>query len=397
MRNTVFRADAQAGPGVAAGNGNYVASMKDVGSLERCPVVDMTASTKALVEQYGPAASKSALYVGTDDTHLRPLGATLFAQLAVQELIAKGILASHVSAAGDLVVSPASLDFKTVYSSVAKDLPISVTGLSLSPDAGNVTVTAPPGFLVSATATGPFASILQLPYAAGKLAPAAVYVRFQPTVAQAYAGDLVVAPPTGSTKMVALAGTGAEVPVGGTETTVVYALTADATCAATGLATCSIEALAGLEAKSYSAPNATSTTWTPSQPASTITQRLQVVGGSWPADTGPVAARYAEFAVAPAAGKTWTIDSISLWAGAAGGSKMAYRIEYSKQADFSASILLLESLANGKDAMALQSVTEPLTVSSGETLRVRVYPWNTAAATGKYRCLQSLTFHGTAQ
>lgn len=47
--------------------------------------------------------------------------------------------------------------------------------------------------------------------------------------------------------------------------------------------------------------------------------------------------------------------------------------------------------------MTLQTLTAPLTVSAGETLRVRIYPWNTAAATGKYLCLQSLTFHGTAQ
>jgi hypothetical protein len=31
------------------------------------------------------------------------------------------------------------------------------------------------------------------------------------------------------------------------------------------------------------------------------------------------------------------------------------------------------------------------------TLRVRVFPWNKAVATGKFMCLQTVTVHGTIQ
>src|SRR4029077_4168073 len=113
------------------------------GTMTATPVIDMTASTRTLVEQYGPTDSKSLIYVSIDDTHLQPLGATLFAQLVVQEMISRGLLASHLNPAADLVVSPTALAFGARLVSTVLDKMFSVTGLSLSPASGNVTVTVP--------------------------------------------------------------------------------------------------------------------------------------------------------------------------------------------------------------------------------------------------------------
>ena len=75
---------------------NYVASMKDVARQLFVPLIDMTASTKKLVEAYGADKSKKELYINTDDTHLKKEGATQFSMLAARELVGKNILRKYI-------------------------------------------------------------------------------------------------------------------------------------------------------------------------------------------------------------------------------------------------------------------------------------------------------------
>ena len=203
------------------------------------------------------------------------------------------------------------------------------------------------------------------------------------------AGDLVVAPV-------------GHVPAsGGTESTALYSLTSDDCCAATGLATCTAETYAGLYVKGFTNPNTTtsSTPRMPATPAVTTVERVSIIGDTWPgSETDIVPTRYVQFAVAPAAGKAWAIDAISLWAGAAGGSNMGYRIENGKAADFSDATVLLDSPTNAKDTMVFLSLQPVVTVGAGQTLYIRVLPWlRSTPASGKYLCLQSLLVHGSVQ
>ena len=350
----------------------------------------MTASTKALVEAYGPTDSKTLIYVDTDDTHLKPLGATLFAQLVVGEMIGKGILAAYLNPAVDLVVSPSTMDFGNRYVSTTLDKAFSVTGLAIAPDAGNVTITAPEGFLVGAAAAGPFAASIDIPYTGGKLPPTSFYVRFAPAAVQRYAGDLTVRPESGSTKTVALAGNGLAAPAG-VEESLVYGLTADTTCtSATGFASCTAETFTGLYVKNYAAVGTFA-----------VSQRVSILDATppdtWPAEIDINPLRYVEFTVTPVAGKTFTIDSISLYAGAAGGSGMAFRISYSTQSDFSTATDLGNFPTNVSNAMNLLSFSPIVSLADGETLRLRVYPWYKSVAATKYLCLQTLTIHGRAE
>ena len=71
---------------------NYVASMKNVAHELKVPLIDMTASTKKLVESFGPDKSKTELYIKADDTHLKIEGAYQFAKLAAKELKEKHIV-----------------------------------------------------------------------------------------------------------------------------------------------------------------------------------------------------------------------------------------------------------------------------------------------------------------
>ena len=71
---------------------NYVASMKNVARELKVPLIDMTISTKKLVESYGPEKAKAELYIKADDTHLKKEGAYQFAKLVANELKKKKIL-----------------------------------------------------------------------------------------------------------------------------------------------------------------------------------------------------------------------------------------------------------------------------------------------------------------
>ena len=385
-------ATTMAGASVPVTDGNYVTAMKDVATSMNVPLIDMTASTKALVESYGADRAKTVIYIDTDDTHLKSLGATLFAELAVKEMLQKNLFTGLLNDSVDLVVSPTTADYGQRYVGTTLDKRFSATGLTLSPDSGNLALTTTGGFLLGATASGTFASTLQIPYTGGQLSPTDFFVRFAPTAPQPYAGTVTVTPQTGSAKTIALTGTGVAIPVGGTESTVVWPLVSAIGATATGLVTGADESLTGMYVKSY----ADVATWSPASDT-TIAQRTTITGDAWPTETDIQAARYVQFAVTPSAGAALTVDAISFYAGGGGGSNLAYRALYSTEADFSGETVLGETLSNASNTMTLQTFTPIIDVPSGKTLYVRIYPWLKTGATGKYVLLHNVTVHGIAQ
>jgi hypothetical protein len=329
-----------------------------------------------------------------DNTHLKSLGATLFAQLAVQELISKALLADDLDATSDIIVNPSTQDFGDRYLSSNLDKTFSITALSISPDSGSIAVTAPDGCTVSATSAGPFSSSIELPYTGGKLSPTNFYVRFTPVVEGRYSGTVTVKPPSGSVKTITLTGNALPLPTGAVESSVTYSLIESVTGASSGLVTATDEALKEMSIKDYY--SADSFTWT-TPSTSTKIQRLTTPDGNWPADIDIIASRYAEFTATPASSKKFTIDTISFYIGGAGGNGLGYRVQYSTNSDFSGSTELANASAIAKNTMSFFSFTNVITVDPGKTFYLRIYPWNKAAASGKFLCLQNLVIHGMAQ
>jgi lysophospholipase L1-like esterase len=383
---------------------NYVEAMKQVATNKSVPVIDMTASTKQLVEQFGPTDAKSVIYIAADDTHIQPLGATMFAELAVQAMLAQNLFTGFLNPAGGVYVSPASLSYGTVFTNQTSNKTVSITGLTLSPDSGNVTVTAPSGFAVAASAAGTFGSSIQLPYTGGRLVPTDIVVRFAPANATTYSGSVSIAPPTGAAQSIAVSGTGTLPTTGGTDSSVVYALNVDDSCATTGLATCANQAFSNLYARDHQPTLPADGSWNPAAPADTTIQRISILNTTtpdqWPGnESAPVPDRWAQYAVSPASGKSWTIDTISTWVGTMGGSNMGYQLEYSVNDTTFANATTLTSGGFVKDVMTMQSFPMTLTLAPGDTLYIRAYPWlkGSQPATGKYLVLKTLTIHGNAQ
>ena len=84
-----------------------------------------------------------------------------------------------------LSVSETSLDFGSVFAgNTSAELSYSISGYSLSPASGNVTITPPAGFRVATATGGPYsASPINVPYSGGTLASTPVYVVFMPNIA----------------------------------------------------------------------------------------------------------------------------------------------------------------------------------------------------------------------
>lgn len=106
---------------------------------------------------------------------------------------------------------------------------------------------------------------------------------------------------------------------------------------------------------------------------------------------------YAQFAVAPKAGGTLTVDSISLMISAYATNDMLAAVYLSKDPAFATKILVKPntSLINKELQQWGILLNDPQTISTGETLYMRVYPYNTANATWKLVSIRNFTVNGS--
>ncbi len=81
-----------------------------------------------------------------------------------------------------LITIPGSLDFgENYYGSAPLTISYNLKGENLSPSSGNITVTAPAGFLVSLRGNTGFAQSITVPYTGGKLNNVAIYAQLPAT------------------------------------------------------------------------------------------------------------------------------------------------------------------------------------------------------------------------
>lgn len=109
-----------------------------------------------------------------------------------------------------ITVTPTTLSFGNQQANTTSSpLSYSVSGIYLTPAAGNVTITAPAGYAVSTSSTSGFATSITIPYSGNALAATTIYVQFAPTTIGAYNGNITNAGGGAPTANVALTGAGA--------------------------------------------------------------------------------------------------------------------------------------------------------------------------------------------
>jgi len=369
---------------------NYVRAMKAVGRQLVVPVIDHTALTRKYAEGLGATGSASTIYLSGDQTHLNTVGATLYAQLAVQEMLKQNILTSNLNASPNLIITPTAIDFGNSYVSASASSKLSISGLSLTPTAGNVTVSAPIDFTVGLASTGTFSNSVEIPYTGGNLSATDVYIHFQPSTAKPYSDSLSISYGSGIIKKISIKGLALSMS-NGVPASVSYSLSTDATALVTGPVLALDESWTGTYAKSY----ATVATWPTGIVTTNKTQRNSLTGDAWPAGEIDInTSRYIQFGVKVNSGTTFTVDSIGVYAGAAGGSGLRYRVMYSKNAGFGNPIALEDKTSNTSNTMVALSYKPMVQVADSEGFYLRFYPWYNGAASAKYLCLSNLIISG---
>lgn len=373
---------------------DYPAAMRKVATDMTVPLIDHTVLTKAACEQYGQAKSTELIYNVGDGTHIGAYGATLYARLAVQELIRKGILTNYLNANPDLLISKTSYDFGKCYANTTSIATISISGVDLAPASGSINITSPTGFTVSTQQNGTYSESIQISYTLGNLNATTIYVKYNPSVVGKNVGNMTLTYGSNS-KNIALSGECVSFE-GGQSAKVYWLLSADQSYVSEGPITVIPETFSKMFTSSYAVPGST-TTWSDGKVTTNPkTQRNVVDGSAWPAgEIDIVNDRYIQFGVTAVKGTTFNIDSIGMYAGGAGGSGMRFKVYYSKDALFSESVMIADkNVANASNTMYPISSTGIIELKGEESLYLRIFPWYNGAATGKTICLYGVTIKG---
>ena len=376
--------------GETAARGDYPAAAKAIAAKHDVPIVDITAWSKTMVEAHAASNTLPYVYISGDQTHIRDLGALLMAEEAVRALNAQGILTAYAKpAAPRLMMDSSTLAFGGIYTGNTLDKSFILSGFK--DVTGTITITPPGGYTVSTNGTdfGAAATITADSSFIGQV----VSVRFAPTDSIAYNSNLTVAhssltPDYGNTVpsttagVVSLTGNG-KVAISGSPATATWPMYSGTTIV--------------LDAMTDGAISATSATLTGlvNKNVNFNSARFDTPDGMWPAEGGRNAARYVEFTV-PVTSGSFTLDTISLGGGSGGGSNMRWDIVYSLTADFASPTALGTALSGAKDTVVPSSYQSlGVNVTAGQTLYLRVYPYNTtAAASGKSLMLANVVISG---
>ena len=158
---------------------DYPYQMKHVADSMGVQFIDLTTLTKNLFEKYGDARCNALFFDGQGSTHLNETGAMLVARLCAQQMKSQGILASDVNLRSELTVSPTEISLGSGFKGQTLTKQATVKGFDLSPEAGDVTLTATGGIMLSTDNTT-WSTSIKLPYDASMIV-STFYVKYDIT------------------------------------------------------------------------------------------------------------------------------------------------------------------------------------------------------------------------
>lgn len=373
---------------------DYVQAMKEVAQEKDVQLIDHTELTAQMVEAYGDADSKEQLYCAGDNTHTSATGAMLFARLVAQDMVRQGILSEYVDADASLIINPATVDFGKGYPQATKTYECTVMGMDLVPADGVVSLSTAAPFAVSVDGVA-YTESATLNYNNGNLALTRFYVSCTAQEAGIIEGALTVT--CGEiVKKVSLKMESVDLS-DGEPFSVFWELSQNDSFVSTGAVTPVAESWSKMYVQKYAAPKNEATVWPEGSGhgASDKTQRNLLEGDVWPgSEIDAVSDRYIQFGVSTNPGTKFTVDTIGLYVGGAGGNGMRWRIEYSTDENFGNEVVLAEYLSATSNTMYAIEAMPMVEVPEEQTLYIRIYPWYKDNATGKTICLSNLYVGG---
>ena len=367
---------------------DYVFAMREVATEKNVPFIDLTTATRDLYLQYGEQQCTELLFCQGDNTHTATLGANLIARLGAQLLQNAGILAEHISIPTSITATPAALNLGELYTGVQVSKELLLTGFGLSPETGNVSVTATTNLMLS-TDNETFASTAQASYAGSTLFQR-IYIHALYSEEGEQHDTLVIT--SGNTLI--------EVPVtasvlsldGGSPVSVSWALdakpVADPVIEGPVSATLTLSNMIAADTKNDFTDG------------STMVRFHNAVDGAkanWPAgEIDENATRYIDFAITAPTTMELRITGISMVLASHSTSTMCCHINTGFGEEFTDVQTIYERKNFTNKTPVAVILTPVLSVPAGQTLHVRILPWHedVAEKSGKYICVKNLLIEG---
>jgi pectin methylesterase-like acyl-CoA thioesterase/lysophospholipase L1-like esterase len=337
--------------------------------------IDMTTATKELYESYGSTKCKATLFNEGDNTHYNTTGALLAARLCAQLMKEQGILSDNILVPTDLSVNPAAADLGDGYKGQTAVKELTLNGFGLTPAEGTISIKSTDGIELSLDKKV-WTSSLSVDYKNGTLVQT-FFARVQLADTGLFTGTITA---TLGDKSVDVPLTVNVIELGGGEPfSVTWPLTAndDAVSVPDGFTVGGSVTYSMLTKYGNNADYGT----------------LAYVDGGWTKAEDDDPSRYVQFSVRCPEGQTLDINNITMFVGARGGNGMRCHVYYStdgfrNRTTIYAPTSMTSNTMNSVEAQPVVSLEE------GEELLLRVYPWYTSDATGKYICIKDVTVSG---
>ncbi|MBQ7512329.1 MAG: hypothetical protein IJU11_06265 [Prevotella sp.] len=372
---------------------DYAYHSQQLAAEKEVAFIDLTTATKDLYESYGSAKTAEYLFDGQGSTHFNTTGALLVARECARLMKAQGIMADDITLPTDITIAPATGDFGQAYKGQTLTKEFTLSGFGLEPENGTVSITATDGISLSLDKAD-WQSSIAVDYTASTLVKT-FYAQLTLTANGETTGTITVQQ---GDKTIEVPVTATAITLeGGTEVKAYWRLEKDDSYTLEGPATVIPESWTGMYVQRYANPNKNTTwpEWT-GYDATRKTQRNLLTGDSWPADEiDDNPQRYIQWGIKPAVGTELKIDEISLFVCGCGGNGMCSHIYYSTD-NFETRTTIFEMNKMPANAMQYVESKPVISLSEGQELLIRVYPWYNQSANGKTICLSDLTIHGVA-
>ena len=361
---------------------DYSYQMQQLATELGVQFIDMTTATKNLYESYGTYDKcYSALFdkgSETDNTHYNLTGALMAARLCAQLMKDAGILTDDIVVPTDLSFNPATSDMGDVYVGQSATKELTLSGLGLEPSTGEVAVTASEGILLSVDKQN-WQSSLSVSYESGTLIKT-IYAKVSATAVGVVNGTVTAT--LGDKTAVANVTMNAIELGGGDPFTVKWALTSNDDPVVDGNATAAAVKVEGMVKYSNN-----------SQKGIMVSTSE---GGAWVKAEDDSPNQYVQFTVTAPEGKKLDINHIAMKVGGHGGSGMRCHVYYSTDGFVTrTTIYAPASMASG--VMNEVDATPVIKLEEGDQLQIRVYPWYTGNATGKWLCISDVEVGGQSK
>ena len=136
-------------------------------------------------------------------------------------------------------------------------------------------------------------------------------------------------------------------------------------------------------------------------PAMTFQRLKESASAGWPAETAYNTNRYVQFSCGPKVGGVLMVDTVSVTIGSSGGtSVLKADLYYSTDPTFATSTHLGSTISLGNATYTrVKFSTLGVILNAGQSIYVRIYPWNSssAAITGKYLAILNMAIGGSTE